>query len=557
MADSNLIHRLRAWPFEQKAVLVAVLTLLAWLAGAFVDVMEVDAAQYAAMSRFMLEQDSWLELYNRGVPYLDKPPLIFWATALSFKLLGISNFAFKLPSLLFSLLTIFSTWRLARRFYQPVTAWTAALMLATCQAFFLMNQDVKTDMYLMAGILLTVWQVTAFRLDGRWWNLLLAGVGIGIGMLSKGPLGLVAPGLALGFDFVVRRDWKGLFNWRWLAVIPVVGLMLWPMCQGLWWQFGKEGIEFFFWTQSFGRITGDSEWHNSADPFFLVHTFAWAFLPWTFLLLPALWDKFKGLWQKKFRPGQGEFISLGGFILLMVALSLSRFKLPHYIFVVAPFAAILSAEWVENALNSRPKFLKVMAVALLVMALLILAGSGLLLGWAFPTPQAFWLIGGGTVLVLLGFLFSGDARQKIILPVGTAIATFNLVLNLYFYPQLLNYQSIIPAIRKVEELGFQKDRFYAYHVGGYSWEFYGGTVYHNLPDWWAVQKIMPLFDFMCLANDEGKAELDFNHVPYEIIETYDHHPAQRISGKFLNPNTRAKVVKKTYLLKVPRGFWGQ
>jgi hypothetical protein len=70
----------------------------------FNDVMEVDASQYAAMSREMLESGNYLQLFDRGQNYLDKPPLLFWVSAMSFKLFGISNFSYKLPSVLFSLL---------------------------------------------------------------------------------------------------------------------------------------------------------------------------------------------------------------------------------------------------------------------------------------------------------------------------------------------------------------------------------------------------------------------------------------------------------------------
>ncbi len=87
--------------------------------GLFLDVMDVDATQYASMAREMLETGNYLKLYNRYENYLDKPPLIFWLSALSYKLLGVSNFAYKLPSFLFSLLAAYSTYRLAKLYYGP------------------------------------------------------------------------------------------------------------------------------------------------------------------------------------------------------------------------------------------------------------------------------------------------------------------------------------------------------------------------------------------------------------------------------------------------------
>ena len=58
--------------------------------------MEIDAMQYASMSREILRNDNFLHLFDNGEPYLDKPPLIFWVTALFFKLLGPSDLVLSL-----------------------------------------------------------------------------------------------------------------------------------------------------------------------------------------------------------------------------------------------------------------------------------------------------------------------------------------------------------------------------------------------------------------------------------------------------------------------------
>ena len=54
--------------------------------------MDVDASQYASMAREMFESGNFLEIKDKHENYLDKPPLIFWLSCLSFKIFGISNF---------------------------------------------------------------------------------------------------------------------------------------------------------------------------------------------------------------------------------------------------------------------------------------------------------------------------------------------------------------------------------------------------------------------------------------------------------------------------------
>lgn len=98
-----------------------------YAASARIDVMDIDAAQYASIAREMLERGEYLQFTNRYEDYLDKPPLLFWLSALSFRLLSISDFAFKLPSLLFALLGIYSTYRLGSLLYSAPTGRLAAI----------------------------------------------------------------------------------------------------------------------------------------------------------------------------------------------------------------------------------------------------------------------------------------------------------------------------------------------------------------------------------------------------------------------------------------------
>ena len=62
-----------------------------YIRGLSIDVMDVDASQYASIAMEMLQGGSWLEVQHRHADYLDKPPLLFWASALSYALFGISK----------------------------------------------------------------------------------------------------------------------------------------------------------------------------------------------------------------------------------------------------------------------------------------------------------------------------------------------------------------------------------------------------------------------------------------------------------------------------------
>ena len=91
--------------------------LIVYFFNLFIDVMEVDAAQYAEISMEMSFTKSFLHIFQQGQDYLDKPPLLFWLSSVSMIVLGISNFAYKLPSVLIALLGIYSTYLFARMPY--------------------------------------------------------------------------------------------------------------------------------------------------------------------------------------------------------------------------------------------------------------------------------------------------------------------------------------------------------------------------------------------------------------------------------------------------------
>ena len=115
--------------------------------------------------------------------------------------------------------------------------------------------------------------------------LVYGAIGVAAAMMSKGPIGIVLVGFALGGDFILKREWKSIFKWEWLLLLFIVVLFLLPMTYGLYTQYdlhpekevyglvGPSGVKFFYWTQSFGRVTGESSWKNDAGFFFFFQFF--------------------------------------------------------------------------------------------------------------------------------------------------------------------------------------------------------------------------------------------------------------------------------------------
>ncbi len=543
--------------FQARFPFLTVLSLLVIAVGMPVNVMNIDAAQYAAMSLEMLQSGRFLEVYEQGRDYLDKPPLVFWTGAFSFWLFGVSDFAYKLPSVLFSLLGAWSLFRFARLYYPASTARLAAWMLLTSQAFFLMNQDIRTDNLLLGAFLLTCWQIAGYEKNRKAIYLLGTGLGLGLGMLAKGPMGLVFPVLTFVPVWLIQGRWRLILSPGWLLSLFIAALLLAPMCYGLFTQFdqqpgklihgrtGVSGLYFYFWEQSFGRITGASEWKNQTGPLFFVHTYLWAFLPWVALLIPALAGRVLTLRRQPWP----EYYSLCGWLLVLLALSSSRYKLPHYCYVTLPFAALICASWWQQAATARMiRFLSVYSWVITgVVALFCI----LVTTWIFPVPGITGLLvtlGGSAVIVILYILYGQDGHRWFWRLSGSALI-LNLVMNAWFYPALLKYQSSSRAMQWLRAEGIPSTSVYRFQTDATALHFYNRLPVHELDPGSLPTSGGPIYVY---THDAGREALAAHLQTTEVAARFADFPVTRLQWPFLDPGTRDKKTKNYYLIRINR-----
>lgn len=512
--------------------------------------MEVDAAQYAEMSWEMLWKKNFLEPTCLHTPYLDKPPLLFWLNTLSFSVFGVSNFAYRLFSLLFAALAVYSTYRFSKIFYGEYTARVAAVMLASTQAMFIMTNDVRTDTMLMGAVIFSVWQWAQFFETGKTKSLLWGSVGVSLALLAKGPVGLIAVGASLLPHLVLKKKWKLLLDARMFLSVVVVALLLVPMSIGLYQQHGMAGLKFYFWTQSFGRITGENQWNNHPDTFFLVQNTLWQILPWTVFLVGGwLTIVIQALKMRLVPWSAKEFISISGFTLMLLSLSLSKYQLPHYVFIVFPLAAVMAAKYfTDTEADEKKSRWFFMAQTVLVV---LLISAALFLQWAFKSTDTFSL-----VVLVVAFsttvLVFFKTRNKLYFSVA-AICSFNLLFSLFYFPEMLKYQQGNSFGKYVYEHAAEKNGFVFYHYSNdFSTTFYA----QRMPDTtlWSREGLRDFLQTkntaLIITNQHGVDELKSDNVLFEIIREQDAIRISQLNLKFLNPATRESVCRKMYLVSV-------
>ncbi|WP_157637755.1 ArnT family glycosyltransferase [Flexithrix dorotheae] len=521
-----------------------------------IEIIDIDSSQYASISLEMLRNGSYLEVIHRYKDYLDKPPFLFWINTVSYRIFGLNEFSFRFPSFLFTILGVFSTYKLGRLLYTYRVGIISAIVLSTCQAWFLFNHDVRTDTILAGAVIFSVWQITLFLRKNKLLHLFLGFTGVAIAMMEKGPIGLIVPVLAFGSEFFFKREWKNIFRWEWLLALLILAVLLAPMTYGLYLQFGWEGPEFFYWTQSFGRITGENVWKDDSTVFYFTHTFLWAFWPWMFLAYFGVGQKFWNIFKDKFRSiKETEVITLGGFVLTFISLSTSNFKLPHYIFVVFPLAAIITAHTIDRILSNlpeNPKLFKIFfqvqfwsCVILMIFALLLNIGS-------FPmTNLLFWIF--PIVMFGLAFYFARkefSSLYRLVLPSVFTLIGLNFLMNINFYPQLNQYHTGTVIAEYVKKQDLPNDKIYFYDVGSHAFDFYTRFHHLDIKGGELSEVLEQEGDIWIYTNTVGEKYVEENNI--EVLEKvkFDHFHVTSLKIPFLIPSTREKYIDKRMLIHI-------
>ena len=200
--------------------IIGVLILMVYMGCFAFPLIDKDAAHHANIALHMLQFDDYTSLVDREKDYLDKPHLLFWSSALSFKIFGVTTFAHRLPALLYALLSVYSTYRLSLHLSNKSTARLAAILLATAQGFIISINDARMETPLTAGIIFGLWQLIVYVDKARLLNLLLGALGVAIAFSTKGWIGPIIIFVSLFFYLLLNKKWNVLAIGKTWLFIP-------------------------------------------------------------------------------------------------------------------------------------------------------------------------------------------------------------------------------------------------------------------------------------------------------------------------------------------------
>ena len=256
--------------------------------------MDKTEARYAEIARIMVETNNWILLQiDYNVPFWAKPPLSTWLTAISIKVFGSYEFFIRLPFLIVSIIIILLMSRYDK--IENKIFFLTPLILLLIPEFYLHAGVVSTDTMLNFSIILVMlsfWEAVSKESGFKWWYAFF--VGIGLGLLSKGPIIFILTITPIFiWLFVYKKEFKKLKN------IPIIsGLFLIILISFPWYFFSELKspgfIDYFIFGEHFRRFF-DSSWKGDLygfpkqQPFGIIWLFSiLGLFPWSILIIVKL-----------------------------------------------------------------------------------------------------------------------------------------------------------------------------------------------------------------------------------------------------------------------------
>ncbi|TWU04117.1 glycosyltransferase [Neorhodopirellula pilleata] len=420
----------KSWrlPLLQTALLlVAAVFMLTNLGYPLID---RDETRYAEIPREMIATGNWILPQLNFQTYYDKPPLLYWLCAVSFKLFGIGEASARLVPALAALGTLASTMFFGSRIFGRRIGLLAGIVLFLSVGFAFTSRYLLLDGVLSLFVSLSLFTayeaVRSRRLHLGWW--IASAVCIGLAFLTKGPIAIVL-WLPPVFAFAWLSETHAKIRWWHYGLLGAVAAIIAAPWFVLVHQEDPTFLIEFFYKHNVARFAG--EFHPKPIWFF-VPVLLIAGHPWSFLTIP----------YAKFLLGRDEAArtkrpSAVGYLLLwsvwcFVFFSLSACKLPTYLLPAAPALALMIGHYLnevlKDAANPTEYFFARFWSARTATATTCLAGVSFVLfvivwteaasislfGWAM-----FW-----AMLLMVSLLLMADRHQAKIAWVSSAGVSF-------------------------------------------------------------------------------------------------------------------------------------
>lgn len=450
-----------------------------------------DEPRYAQVAREMFQRGDFITPTLGGVPWFEKPPMLYWMMMASYRVFGVSEFAARLGPAICGLLTaafVFWAGKNIATVNDPdkevacgtanIGAWSAFVFL-TSLGTIVFSRGASFDIVLtmtVTGALCCffVWHIRALSEEGnaRTWLLAAFYLFIGLSLLAKGLVGIVLPLGIIGLYFLVRREMpskREMFSLFWGIPIAVAVAGVWygPMIYRHGWTF----IDQFIVQHHLARFVSNKYRHP--QPFyFYVPVVAALALTWTMILIATLTASLRWRWRGRDQIDRVRVFALAWLVVPTLFFSLSGSKIPGYVLPVLPAAALLVAERITFVLKAGlgQRLIRLTGGVLLIAAVVGAWSATRTLG----VPGA-WVIGATGPVLIVGALAWFAPRRRVLnfLLFGVISVVVSLI-ALQPARALANRESVRELMRMAEARGHGGAPVFYFLCDDRTAEFYAG-----------------------------------------------------------------------------------
>jgi 4-amino-4-deoxy-L-arabinose transferase-like glycosyltransferase len=313
-----------------------------------------DEGRYAEIPREMVVSGDWVTPRLNGVNYFEKPPLVYWATALCLKFFGPSEWSMRATPAFFALAGVLMTYAAARKLHGREAGLGAAVVLGTSILWFVLGHMMLLDMAVsvLMSATLFCFILAVHEPAGRTRRWLFYGLyaSAALATLTKGLIGFLVTGAVMLLWLLIFNQWKRL---RPMHLPSGVALFLliaapWHLLAAL---HNETWAHRYFVYEHWERFTSPAASRPGAWWYFIPVVLG-GLIPWSGFLWPAARDAVRGGWAKRGENGVGWFLFTWiGFIFLFF--SNSHSKLVPYILPIFPALALLVGSWLAQLPQGR------------------------------------------------------------------------------------------------------------------------------------------------------------------------------------------------------------
>jgi len=449
----------RAW--SAAAVLLAVLIAFAGIGSH--SLWSPDEPTGAAVGRGMLDSGDLIVPRLNGEPFLEKPPLYWWVQVAALRVFGVSDTVARVPSALFSALTLLAAFAIGRRLGGPRQGLLALVVLGTTLVFVQNLGRVVVDpalAFFVAVAHLGFARLAEPRSPAEaWGSRLLVAVAISLGFLSKG---VVAIGLGAGppvLYLLATRRGRAVRELALLAAfgVPIFALLVAPWALALYRAAGWPGLKECLVANTASRFvhTAQSARFGHTQPFYYYLGLGpLLLLPWT-LALPAM------LRAGVFRGSEARRLLLATVGLGVLLLSAASSKREMYLMPLLPAWSACVAWWLAGAGERAWDRRTLLALLGFAAGILVLLGAlSLGIAWAPRLPATVAPVRAAVPqwhLAAFGLIAVAAGIALVVLLVrrrrtGPPVAWVAVSLVLLFLALETEVQALIDPVKRMDEM---------------------------------------------------------------------------------------------------------